>query len=181
MITEPPKIRNLWVLIFISIPLLKFVPLMESLDSLTDCAIAWGIVQSNTLKLSLLWVIWLILENATPDLTFKPFLLQIPIQSHSPIKYHPKFSPPWSPEMAWKPTTSAHIFHFPFLTSIQWAVIPKKEAFVLLADHPSAVIEIFPRAAWCYWWVLFWLISVLILTIMSFFSSFNQCTNQLWM
>jgi hypothetical protein len=84
-----------------------------------------------------------------PDLTFEPSALQIPIRSQRPMKYRPKFTPPWSPEIPWKPTTSVRIFHFLFFTSIQWAVIPKNEALVLSADHPSAVVEIFPGAAWC--------------------------------
>jgi hypothetical protein len=50
--------------------------------------------------------------------------------------------------MGWNPTTSERSFHFLSLTSIQWAVIPKNEPFVLSAVHPSAVDEIFPGAAW---------------------------------
>jgi hypothetical protein len=49
--------------------------------------------------------------------------------------------------MALNPTTSDRIFHFASFTSIQCAVIPKKAAFVVSADHPSAVLEIFPGAA----------------------------------
>ena len=74
-------------------------------------------------------------------------LFVIPMQSQRPTKYFPRFSPLYSPEIGWNPTTSAHNFHLPSLTLIQWAVIPRNTLFVLSAVHPSLVVAIFPGAA----------------------------------
>jgi hypothetical protein len=64
------------------------------------------------------------------------------------MRYRPKFQPLWLPEIALKLTTSDHSDHFPFSTSIQCAVIPRNNNFVLSAVHPSAVLDILPGAAW---------------------------------
>lgn len=72
----------------------------------------------------------------------------IPTRSQRLTKYFAKFAPLCSPEIGWNPITSAHNFHFPSLTSIQWAVIPRNAPLVLSAVQPSLVVAIFPGAAW---------------------------------
>ena len=87
---------------------------------------------------------------------FELFLSIIPTRSSNPTAYLPRFSPLWAPDKALNPITSDLIFHlFPF-TSIQWAVIPRNAIFVVSADHPSAVIDTFPGAAYSSneWWVI---------------------------
>jgi len=78
--------------------------------------------------------------------TFVPFLSMIPTRSSKPTEYLPRFSPLCPPDNALNPITAAFIFHFPSFTSIQCAVIPWKPAFVVSADHPSCVTDIFPGA-----------------------------------
>jgi len=72
----------------------------------------------------------------------------IPTRSSNPTAYLPRFSPLCAPDKALNPITAALIFHFPSFTSIQCAVIPRNPAFVVSADHPSAVIDTFPGAAY---------------------------------
>ena len=105
--------------------------------------------------------------------------VQIPTRSHKPTIYRPKFHPLWSPDIGLNPTTSDLSFHIPSFTSIQWAVIPKNDAFVVSALHPSAVREIFPGAplnslskshGHC----------LKKLTNISLFLFFNHFTNWLW-
>jgi hypothetical protein len=78
--------------------------------------------------------------------TFDSPALQIPTRSHKPTKYRPRFQPLCSPDTPWNPTTSERKLHFPFFTSIQWAVIPRNDAFVLSAVQPSAVDDTLPGA-----------------------------------
>jgi len=59
-----------------------------------------------------------------------------------------RFAPLWSPKIPWNPITSACNFHLPSFTSIQWAVIPRNEAFVVSTVQPSAVVKIKPGVAW---------------------------------
>ena len=79
-------------------------------------------------------------------LTFNLPMLQIPTWSHNPTKYHPRFQPLCSPEIPWNLTTFECKLHFPLITSIQWAVIPRYNTFVLLAVQPSAVDDILSGA-----------------------------------
>ena len=72
----------------------------------------------------------------------------IPMRSSNPTTYLPKFSPLWAPDKALKPITSAFNFHFASFTSIQCAVMPRNPVFVISADHPSAVTDTFPGAAY---------------------------------
>ena len=72
----------------------------------------------------------------------------IPTRSSNPTVYLPKFSPLWVPDKALKPITSAFNFHFASFTSIQCAVMPRNPVFVVSADHPSAVTDTFPGAAY---------------------------------
>ena len=80
--------------------------------------------------------------------TFEAVGGQIPTWSHNPTKYRPRFQPLWSPETALNPTTSEHSNHLFSFTSIQWAIIPRNDAFVLSAVHPSAMVDIMPGAAY---------------------------------
>ena len=72
----------------------------------------------------------------------------IPTWSSNPTMYLPKFSPLWAPDKALKPITSAFNFHFTSFTSIQCAVMLRNPVFVVSADHPSAVMDTFPGAAY---------------------------------
>ena len=65
--------------------------------------------------------------------------------------YQPRFHPLWSPDTGWNPTTLKQRFHFPYFTSIQLAVIPRNNAFVLSAVHLSAVNKILPGASYVWW------------------------------
>ena len=92
-------------------------------------------------------VLSVILSEWQMSLTLDSFLLIIPTRSQRPTKYRPKFPPLCSPDIGWKPITSERSFHFSSLTSIQWAVIPRNDPFVLSAVQPSDVSEIFPGAS----------------------------------
>ncbi len=95
--------------------------------------------------------------------------------------YWPRFQPLWSPDIGWNPTTLEWSFHLPPVTSIQLAVIPRNDDFVLSAVHPSEVDEIQPGASYIWRWVqLIWRKRALSLTRISFFSIFNHSTNSLW-
>ena len=64
-----------------------------------------------------------------------------------PHEVLPQFHPLCAPDIPQKPTTSDCNFHLLSLTSIQCAIIPRNDSFVLLAVQPSAVVKIFPGAA----------------------------------
>ena len=71
---------------------------------------------------------------------------QIPTRLNEPIRYHAKFKPLWLPETKHNPITSDHICHLLSTTSIQCAVMPRNDAFVLSAVQVSAVHDTFPGA-----------------------------------
>src|SRR5277367_5039541 len=62
----------------------------------------------------------------------------MPTRSHKHTKYLPKLPPLCSPNNPLNPVTSDLSFHCPSLTSIQCAVIPINEAFVVSAVVDSA-------------------------------------------
>ena len=88
-------------------------------------------------------------DESTSQLTFDPFLSIIPTRSSNPTVYLPRFSPSCAPDKALNPITEFLIFHFPSFTSIQCAVTPWNPIFVVSADHPSWVMDIFPGATSC--------------------------------
>src|SRR5271168_3689367 len=85
---------------------------------------------------------------STKPHAFDIFLLIIPTRSNNPTAYLPRFSPLCAPDKPLNPITSALNFHFFSFTSIQCTVIPRNPLFVVSADHPSAVMETFPGAAY---------------------------------
>lgn len=153
---------------------------MYHLNGFTAGVIVQGIVKGNCKEL--LNCVWsaIYLINYWLSITFDPFLLQIPTQSHNPTNYHPRFQPLWFPEIGLNPKTSDHKVHFPSSTLIQWIVILRNEALVSSAVEPSAINEIFLGAA-CWWIVRYHsLMFYMKLTNMSDFRSFNHFTNLLW-
>ena len=72
----------------------------------------------------------------------------IPTRSSNPTVYLPRLSPLWAPDKALNPITAAHIFHFPSFTSIQCAVNPRNDIFIVSADHTSCVTDTIPGAAY---------------------------------
>ena len=137
------KYVDLQELVLLSFPS-EVAVVMLLLYCLTANHIVWGIIKSYCLKLysESLSIISYLISMTKPNCTFNSFLLIIPMWSQSPMKYHPKFPLLCSPEISWKPMTSEHNFHFMSFTSIQCAIIPRNDPFVLSAVHPSDVVEI---------------------------------------
>ena len=79
--------------------------------------------------------------------TFDWSLSVIPIQLHTPMKYHLRFCPLWLPDIDQKPITSDLIFHFLSFTSIHCMVTPRNASFVISTVHLSDVVETNPEAA----------------------------------
>ena len=137
-----------WELGLACIPLVIWSFSMYSVDRFAACVIVGSVVKRNREELQVCYQLVILSEINWSDPTFDESVLQMPTRSHKPTMYRPKFHPLWSPEIGLKPITSDLNFHVPSFTSIQWAVIPRKDAFVLSAVHPSTVNEIFPGAAW---------------------------------
>jgi len=91
------------------------------------------------------WYVTLITEL---QCTFELFLSIIPTCSSNPTMYLPRLSPLCVPDNALNTITPARIFHFPSFTSIQCAIIPRNDIFIVSADHLSCVTETFPGAAY---------------------------------
>lgn len=83
--------------------------------------------------------------------TFVLSVLIILTHLHTPTKYCPRFPPLCSPDTGRNPITSDLNLHLPSFTSIQWAVTPRNDAFVVSTDQQSAVVETKPGAAWSIW------------------------------
>ena len=83
-------------------------------------------------------------EILPSQLTFDFFFSIIPTHSSNPTIYLPIFWPSCAPDKALNPITAPLIF--PSFTSIQCTVTPQNAIFVISADHPSWVMDIFPEA-----------------------------------
>ena len=69
-----------------------------------------------------------------------------PTHSSNPTMYLPRFWPSCTSDKALNLITAPLIFHFPSFTSIQCTVTPWNPIFIISADHPSWVMDIFPEA-----------------------------------
>ena len=143
---EIAELKGLWESVFLAVPL-KLLSAVKCLNRLTCCYVVWGIIKCDGVKLLSVtrWLVTLLIVTWNV-FTFDHCALTIPTRSHTPRKYQPRFALLCSPEIPRNPTTSARNFHFPFFTLIQWAVTPRNEAFVVLTDQPSAVVETKPGA-----------------------------------
>ena len=132
-------------LVLLSFPL-EVAAVMLLFYCLTASHIVWGVVKSYSLKLygESLSIISYLISKTKPYRTFDSFLLIIPTRSQSPTKYRPKFPPLCSPEIGWKPTTSERNFHFVSFTSIQCAIIPRNDPFVLIHRTSSKFYWVHP-------------------------------------
>ena len=70
----------------------------------------------------------------------------IPTWSSNPTVYLPRLFPLWAPDKALNPITTAHIFYFPSFTSIQCAVNPRNNIFIVSANHISCITDTIPGA-----------------------------------
>lgn len=118
---------------------------------------------------------WLRLENNTYMFVYKhTFVLSaliIPTRLHTPTKYRPRFPPLCSPDTGRNPITSDLNLHLPLFTSIQWAVTPRNDAFVVSTDQQSAVVKTKPGAAWSIWKVSWYVFNETFLTLLQ-----SQCS-----
>ena len=118
-------------------------------------------------------------DNMTGRSTLDVLSEQIPTRLNEPIRYRAKFKPLWLPETKCNPITSDHICHLLSTTSIQCAVMPRNDAFVLSAVQVSAVHDLFrePSAQEV---VVSPSVIVSIHTLMSSFSCDIQSEYSLW-
>ena len=104
--------------------------------------------------------------------TFDWFFPVISTLFVSPTMYLPILLPSWPPCVTLKLMTAAFNFHFSFFSAeIQWAVIPRTEAFIVSTVQPSAVSDINSTSSDYARWV-FSLFNSTILTNQKFFFQF---------